>query len=228
MEKLKLAVEKRTIEGKQVKKLRREGIIPANIFGKELKSKSVQVPEKDLMKVFRKAGETSLVEVNMKEETYPSLIHNLQVDPISDRPLHVDFHKVNLKEKITANVPLKIVGESTIVKSGEGLILQPINEVEVEALPAELPHEIEINVENLNEVGQSLHIKDLKIDKAKVEIKNDPEEVVVTVQSAEMKEEIVEEAPTPEDVEATSEKGEEPTEESTEGQAEEKGEPGEA
>lgn len=155
------------------------------------------------------------MELKLKDELYPSLIHNLQLDPVSDRPLHVDFHKVNLKEKITANVPLRLVGESPIVKSGEGLILQPITEVEVEALPAELPHEIEIGVENLNEIGQSLHIKDLKIDKARVEIKNDPEEVIVTVQSAEMKEEVVEEAPAPEEVEATAEKGE-----SEEGEAE--------
>jgi len=208
MEKIKIAVEHRKILGKKVKKLRREGLLPANIFGKGLKSKAVQVQGKDFQKVFKEAGETGVVEVKLKDETYTSLIHNIQRDPVSDKITHVDFHKVNLKEKITANVPVKLVGEAPAEKSGAGLILQTINEIEVDSLPADIPHEIEADISNLSEVGQSIHVKDLKIDRDKVEIKNDPEDTVLTVQTAEMKEEPVsEEAPSPEEVEATAEKG---------------------
>lgn len=212
MERTKIEVEKRKITGKKVKKLRKEGLIPANIFGKELKSISVQVESKLFQKAFKEAGETALVDVKVGSEIYPSLIHNLQRDPKSDSVIHVDFHKVNLKEKVTTSIPVVLEGESPIVKSGEGLILQTIQEVEIECLPADIPQNIVVNSEELTEVGQSVHIKDLKIDKAKIEIKNDPEEVVATVQTAEMKE-VVEETPvTPEDVEATAEKGEDEAE----------------
>lgn len=221
MERTKIEVEKRKITGKKVKQLRRDGLIPANIFGKDLKSVSVQVDLKIFQKAFKEAGETALVDVKVGSETYPSLIHNLQRDPRSDSITHVDFHKVNLKEKITTSVPVVLAGESPIVKSGEGLILQTLHEVEIECLPVDIPQNIVVNSEKLTEVGQSVHVKDLKVDKAKVEIQNDPEEVVVTVQVAEMKE-VVEETPiTPEDVEATAEKGEG---EETEGEAGEGGE----
>lgn len=208
MDRTKISVEQRKITGKKVKQLRKEGIIPANIFGKDLKSISIQVELKEFQKAFKEAGETALVDVKVGSEVYPSLIHNLQRDPRYDSIIHVDFHKVNLKEKITTEVPVVLEGESPAVKSGEGLILQTLNEVEVECLPTDIPPHITIDAEKLTEVGQSVHVKDLKVDKTKVEIKNDPEEVIVTVQTAEMKEVVEEVVVSPEDVEATSEKGE--------------------
>ena len=210
MEKIKINVEPRKIIGKKVKSLRKEGLLPANIFGKDLKSKAIQVQEKEFHKTFKLAGETGVVEVRVKDETYPALIHNVQRNPVTDKVTHVDFHKVNLKEKITAHVPIKLVGESPAEKSGVGLILQTINEIEVESLPVDIPHEIELDISDLSEIGQTIHVKNLKVDKEKVEIKNDPEEVVVSVQTAEMKEEPEQvEAPAPEEVEAIAEKGEE-------------------
>src|SRR3990172_10692835 len=210
MEKIKIDVELRKIIGKKVRSLRREGLLPANIFGKDLKSKAIQVQEKEFYKTFKLAGETGVVEVKVKDETYPALIHNVQRNPVTDKVTHVDFHKVNLKEKITAHVPIKLVGESPAEKSGIGLILQTINEIEVESLPVDIPHEIELDISDLSEIGQTIHIKNLKVDKEKVEIKNDPEEVVVSVQTAEMKEEPEQvEAPAPEEVEAIAEKAEE-------------------
>ena len=189
MERIKIEVEPRKVTGKKVKKLRSEGLIPANIFGKDIKSISVQVNLKEFQKAFKEAGETALVDVKAGAETFPSLIHNLQRDPRHDTVIHVDFHKVNLKEKITASVPVLLEGEAPIAKSGEGLILQTLNEVEVECLPTDIPQHIIVNAEKLTEVGQTVHVKELKVDKDKVEITNDPEEVVVSVQTAEMKEE---------------------------------------
>ena len=213
MEKIKIDVEPRKTLGRKVKSLRKEGLLPANIFGKGLKSKAIQVQEKEFYKAFKLAGETGVVEVRVKDETYPALIHNVQRNPVSDKIAHVDFHKVNLKEKIIAHVPINLVGESPAEKSGVGLILQTINEIEVESLPADIPHEIELDISGLSEIGQTIHVKNLKVDKEKVEIKNDPEEVVVSVQTAEMKEEPEQaEVPAPEEVEATKEKGEEESE----------------
>lgn len=212
MDKVKLTVEERAELGKKVRRLRAAGIIPANLFGKGIKSKSLQVDRKLFQKTFRTVGETGLVELSVGSTTHPVLVHSVQRDPRSDQIIHVDFHEVNLKEKITANVPVVLVGESPAEKSGVGLVLQTLNEVEVECLPSDIPHNFEVSIDGLEEVGQGLHIKDLKVDKAKVEIKNDPEEMIVTVQTAEMKEEVEEAPVSPEDVEATAEKGEEATE----------------
>lgn len=208
MERTSIKVESRKVFGKKVKKLRSEGLVPANIFGKDIKSIAVTIDLKEFQKAFKESGETALIDVKLGTEVYPSLIHNLQRDPKRDFVIHVDFHKVNLKEKITTYVPVILEGESPAVKSGEGLLLQTLNEIEVECLPTDIPANIAINAEKLTEVGQSVHIKDLKVDKDKVTITNDPEEVVVTVQTAEMKE-VVEETPvSPEEVEAIAEKGE--------------------
>jgi large subunit ribosomal protein L25 len=208
MDKVKLTVEERTELGKKVKRLRATGIIPANLFGKGIKSQSLQVDRKLFQRTFRQVGETGLVELSVGSSNHPVLVHRVQRDPRSDQITHVDFHEVNLKEKITANVPVVLIGESPAEKSGVGLILQTLNEVEVECLPADIPHNFEVSIDKLEEIGQSIHVKDLKADKEKVEIKNDADEMIVTVQTAEMKEEVEEEAVSPADVEATAEKGE--------------------
>lgn len=201
-----LEVKARDLVGKKVKRLRKEGIVPANIFGTGIKSTSIQVNFKDFASVYSKVGETGLVELKEGTSSYPVLVHQIQKEPRTDVVLHVDFHQVNLKEKTTANVPVVLTGESPIEKSKEGIVLQSMNEVEVEALPTDIPHNIEINIESLTEVGQTVQVKELKVDKSKVEIKADPEAVVVTVQTAELKEEVAPEAPA--EVEVISEKAE--------------------
>lgn len=207
MKKINLSTEQRKVLGKKVKHLRKEGKVPANIFGKDFKSKSLTVEEVDFRNVFKEAGETGVINVKVGSDEYPALVHSVQLDPRTDALLHVDFHKVNLKEKITTHVPITTEGESPAVKSGIGLILQTISELEVESLPADIPSEIKIDIAKLEEVGKSIHVKDLKVDRDKVEVKNDPEDTVITVQTAEMKEEEPEQEVSPEDVEATAEKG---------------------
>jgi large subunit ribosomal protein L25 len=218
----KATIEERKTFGKKVKKLRTGGVLPANLFGKDIKSKGLQIKEKDFRHLFKEVGETGVVEVKLKKETYPALIHNVQRDPVSDKIIHVDFHKVNLKEKIIAHVPIKLIGESPAEKSGVGLILQTINELEIESLPGDIPSEVEVDISNLTEVGKNINVKDLKVDREKAEVKNDPEDVVVSVQTAEMKEEPVEEEKAPEEVEAIAEKAEEEEAEGEEKPAEEK------
>lgn len=182
MNEIKLKAEKRELEGRKVKKLRRDGLLPANIFGRGVKSQSIQVNLKEFGQVFQKAGETNLVEVGLGKETRPVLIHNVQLDPITDQVLHVDFLQVDLKKKVTAEVPVELVGVSPAEKQSLGTVVQYVNEIKVEALPTEIPDKFEIDISVLSEVDQMVQIKDLKIDASKVKIEGDPEQLVVKVE----------------------------------------------
>ena len=186
----------REITGKKVKKIRQEHLIPATVFGKGIKSSSLSVPEKEFIKVFKEAGETGLIELKYGKDTQHVLIADVQKHPVSHQILHVQFHAVSLTEKIKANVPLELVGESPAVANNIGLLLQPIDEVEVEALPTDLPEQIAINVSSLSEVDQQITVGELPVPKG-VEILTDKEEIVVKVAplvSEEAKKEAEEEA----------------------------------
>lgn len=183
MQKYNIKAEKRTIVGKQVKKLRKQGLLPVSVFGKDVKSEALSVPVKEFMTIFNKAGETGLVELGYEGKTQHVLISHVQIHPLSRLPLHAELHAVKLTDKIKANVPVHIEGEAPVVKDGIGVILQTLNEVEVEALPANLPESITVNVEALSEVGQQIKVADLKVSK-EVEILTDREETVVNVGAA--------------------------------------------
>ena len=193
MKKIELKAEKRSIVGRKVKKLRREGKVPANLYGSGFKSISLLVDAKEFSLAYKDAGETSVVELLVEKNTYPVLIHHTQLHPVDDKPLHIDFLKIDLKKKVTANIPLEIVGESPAEKQGLGTLVSYIDEVEVEALPGDLLDKIEVNVESLIEADQSLAIKDLVYDKSKLTVANDPETIVVKIEL--QKEEVVEVAP---------------------------------
>jgi large subunit ribosomal protein L25 len=190
-----LKAEVRKIEGRKVKTLRSEGVVPANIFGKKVKSQSVQVSLKEFEAIYKEVGETGVISLAIGSEKRPVLVHNVQLNPKTDEILHVDFHQVDLKEKIEADVPVELIGESPAEKQSLGTVVQYINEVKVEALPADLPEKFVIDISDLSEVDQAVFVKDLKIDRSKVEVKNDPEEIVVKVEPPQ-KEEVVE-VPTP-------------------------------
>lgn len=163
MKKITLKVDKRTVVGKKVKKLRREGILPATIYGKDIKSVSVQVPLKEFEKTYKEVGETGLVELSLdSEKTRPVLIKNVQLEPRMSMPLHADFYQVNLTEKIKANIPVEAVGEPKAVLDKIGLLEVPMFEVEVEALPADLPEKIEVDVANLSNIDDQITVGDVK------------------------------------------------------------------
>lgn len=207
-----LKVEKRKILGKKVKNLRKEGIIPANIYGKDIKSASIQVSFKDFEKIYKQVGSTGIVDVEFDGKTIPSLIHSIQTD-YHKNPLHADFFKVNLKEKIKTMIPLSFVGEPKAVSEKLGLLMEILHEVEVEALPEELPEHIEINVENLSSVGEQTTVGDIKAPQG-VTILTDPGQVVAKIGEL-VVEEPEPEAPVEEGEEGVAE-GEETTKEETE------------
>lgn len=181
-EKIVLEVQKREIFGRKVKKLRREGILPANIYGKGIKSLAVQVPLKDFQKVYEKVGETGILELKVakEEKTRPVLIHNVQLHPVTDEPLHVDFHQVSLKEKITTSIPVEVVGESPAVEQKIGVLIRPLTEVEVEALPTELPEKFTVDISQLKEIDQAIRVGDLQPPEG-VKILTAPGEILVKI-----------------------------------------------
>ncbi len=220
----KLSVSKRTVLGKEVRKMRREGLMPANIYGADFESTAIQLPLKDFKSVFAIAKETGLVDVELDGKIIPVLIKNVQIDPSTDEPLHTDFHKVNLKEKISAKIPVEAVGEPKAVTDKIGLLEQPVMEVEVEALPTDLPEKIEVNVENLAAVDEQVLVSDLSVP-AGVEVLTDSAQVVFKIGeliTKEMEEQMAaDEAATEEAAAATDEAAAEGEETKTEDGAEE-------
>jgi large subunit ribosomal protein L25 len=212
----KLTAEKRTVLGKQVKKLRRDGFLPANVYGKDLQSTAIQVAIKEFLAVYKEVGETGLIDLTVASETKPVLIKNYQVAYPHRLPLHVDFYQVNLKEKVKTMVPLQLIGEAQAVTENLGTLLQPISEVEVEALPNDLPEHIEVAIAHLAAVDDAVTVADL-IAPSGVTILTDPGQTVVKI-AAPVAEEPAEE--TPAEGEA-QEGGETPEEGKAEGAQEE-------
>lgn len=212
MDKHTLEGEIRKISGRKVKSLRREGLLPANVYGKKVKSEAISLKLSDFKKVFSEAGETGLITLSIKGDKQKQdravLVSNVQYHPVSDLPIHVDFRQVDLKEKITAAVAVEIFGEAPAEKTGVGTAVQYIDEVEVEALPSDLPDKFTVDISGLVEVDQAILVKDLKYDKAKVEVKQDPESIIAKVEPPQ-KEEVVEVAP---EVPLEGGEGEVPTE----------------
>lgn len=195
MQKKELTAEIRKIKGRKIKGLRAQGILPANVSGKKIKSESIQVNLKEFKKIFSEVGETGLVELKIGSEVRPVLIHNIQKNPVTDEFVHADLLQVDLKEKVEAEVPVELTGEAPAEKQGIGTVVQYLNEIKVEALPTDLPEKFVIDVSELAEVDQAVFIKDLKVDRSKVDIKADAEEIVIKVEPPQ-KEEVVE-APAP-------------------------------
>ena len=203
--KITLKFDKREEFGRKVKRLRKVGKIPANIFGKEIKSASITVDKKEFSQVFEKAGETQVIDLGGRSV----LVSNVQSDPVSGEFIHIDFRQVDLKEKIEAKVPIEVIGESPAEKQNLGTVVQQIHEIEVEALPADLPEKIIIDISKLTEVDQAIYVKDLKVDK-NIEVKTDLELIVVKVEPPTKEEVIV--APVAVEGETPEVEGEKPAE----------------
>lgn len=177
-----LKAKPREIFGRKVKRLRHEGLLPANIYGKKVKSQAIQVSLSDFNKVYKKAGETVIVKISLGTKKKPVLIHNVQFDPVTDIPLHADFFQVNLKEKVTAQVPIEAIGKAPAEKEGKGTAVMQLDEVEVEALPSDLPEKFEVDLTRLSEVDEAIYVKDIKVNKKKVELKSAPEQIIVRIE----------------------------------------------
>lgn len=206
----KLKAESRKISGRKVKQLRREGIIPANVYGKDVKSLSIQIPVKDFKTAFAKVGETGILdlEINKEVKPRPVLVNSVQIHPVTDDILHVDFRQVDLTKKVAVSIPIEVTGESPAVTQG-GVLIQLIHEVEVEALPRDLPDKFTLNVSKLESIGQGISLKDIKVDAAKVKLMAENlNELVVKIEEPTKEEIVAPPTPQPEAGQPVAEKGE--------------------
>lgn len=187
--KIELNASVRTEVGSQLGALRRDGNIPAVLYGKGIDNVSIKVNAKDFSKVLKEAGESTLVYLSVDGSEYPTIITEVVSDPISSQYIHADFHKVNLKEKIKAHVPVVFEGESSAVKDLKGVFVRNVNEIEVEALPQDLPHEISVDISVLKELGAQILAKDLKLPNG-VELQTEADAIIALVQEPMSEEEL--------------------------------------
>lgn len=158
MKKHALTAEKREQFGRKVKHLRSSGNIPATIYGKGIKSLSVTVRGDMFEKVYGQAGETGLVELSVGESIHPVLIHTIQRDPVHHQLLHIEFHHVDLKQKVRAKIPLELMGDAPAVVGKVGVLLTLLNTIDVEALPTNLPDKIAVDVTKLTSVDEDVKV----------------------------------------------------------------------
>jgi large subunit ribosomal protein L25 len=219
-ERAELTAEKRTVLGKQVKRLRRQGQVPGVMYGHGFDPIPLQFEERDLRQVLSHVGGSQLISIKVKgqKKSETTLLRDLQRDSISGALLHVDFYRVMMTERLTTEVPLVIVGESPVVESREGILLQGLSAIEVECLPGDLVDAIEVDLSDLTEVDQALHVRDLAIP-AGIELLTDLDEMIVRVVPLE-EEEIIEEEEVEEVLIPEAEEVEVVTEAKAEGTAE--------
>ncbi|MGB2762069.1 MAG: 50S ribosomal protein L25 [Minisyncoccales bacterium] len=194
--------------------LRNKGLLPAVLYGPKIKNFSLQVNEKEFEKIFKEAGESSLVNLKVGEKEFLVLIHDFQKDPLKGNFIHVDFYQPVLDEETEATVPLEFIGEAAAVKELAGTLVKNIKELNVKALPQNLPHDIKVNVETLKTFEDSITIKDLKIPEG-VRVLKEPEEIIALVSPPEKVEEELEK-PVEEKVEEVEKVGEKEKEEKKE------------
>jgi len=160
--------------------MKAQGKIPAVVYGPNVKNASLEVDEKEFKKVFRQAGESSLIELVLEKEKRPVLVNSIQKDPVSGNIIHIDFFQASLKEEVEVAVPLVFLGSAPAEKDLGGTLNKNILEIEVRALPQNLPHEIAVNIDALKTFEDHILVKDLVLPKDVKAIKN-PDEIVASV-----------------------------------------------
>lgn len=179
---IELSAKTRKDFGKKTKSIKNAGQIPAVAYGRGLKNVLIQVDEKEFKKVFKAAGESSLIELAIEGEKAkkPVLVHEMQKDPVSGRIIHIDFFQPSLTEKVEVAIPLVFEGVAPAEKDLGGTLVKNMSEIEVKALPQNLPHEIKVNIGALRTFEDHILVKDLQISKD-IEILKKPEDIIAAV-----------------------------------------------
>ena len=187
-----LEVAPRTTVGRHVSGLRRQGLVPGIIYGHSVKPLTVEIPGKDFAKMFHRAGRSHLLQLRVEGERVarPVLIKELQINPRTAEPVHVDFFQVNLLEKLTVQVPVVLVGEAPATKFNAGELLHLIHQLEVSCLPDAIPGEIDIDVSGLAEIDDAVRISEVQLPEG-VELAAalDPDEVIAKIAAPRVQEE---------------------------------------
>ena len=171
--------------------LRKAGEIPAVFYGANKKNTPISISTVEFKKIWREAGESSAILIKTTEGDTDVLIHEVQVDPVTDEPIHVDFLAIDMKKKIRVEVPLVFEGISNAVKSGIGNLVKVLHEIEIEALPADLPHNLVVDISSLEGLENQVFVSDIKIPAGVTVITEGKEVVASIIAQVEEKEEVV-------------------------------------
>jgi len=175
--------------GKKAHALRGAGFLPAVVYGEGVASAPISVPAKDFEKVYRAAGESTLVKLDLEGKEYNVLIHDVALDPLKDVPTHADFYAVRMDKLIRTKVPVLFVGESPAVKSEGAILVKVLHELEIEALPSNLPHDLKADISRLETLESKLFVKDISLPQG-VKIFADTDDIVAIAESPRSAEEL--------------------------------------
>ena len=190
-ERPELTAQRRQVTGKKVARLRRQGIVPAVLYGHGHPSEPLQVDAKAFEQLRRHVGRNALVDLHVENgRPRPVLVHGVQEHPVDRHVMHVDFFLVRMTEELTVDVPIVMTGESEAVEKLGGTLLHLLDSVKVRALPADLPDSLELDVRPLRSFEEVLHVRDLQVPEA-VAVLTDPDEPIARVQTPRVEEELV-------------------------------------
>ncbi len=182
--KQELAAQERSVTGKQVKRLRRDGLVPAVLYGNGVPSVPLQVERDALEQLLRHFGRATLLQLKLNgKRASTALIKQVQTSPTSGELLHVDFQRVGAREKLRTRVPLHFVGESPIANRGDVAIVRTMDEVQVECYPADLPAVVNVDLSHLVEPGSVIRVEDISAG-SKVAILDQPDHVIASASAA--------------------------------------------
>ncbi len=192
MQTLTLTANKRS-KADRLEAIRIKGMIPAVVYGARVENTSISVPSVSFEKTLKMAGESSTIVLDLEGTKIDVLIHDVQVDPIKGHPIHIDFLAVDMNKPVEVQVPLEFSGISQAEKDGLGTLVKVMHEIEIKALPKDLPHSIIVDISSLVTLSDQIHVKDLKVAK-EISILTDENEVVALVAAAKA-EKVEDEAP---------------------------------
>ncbi len=172
-----LEVQPRSVVGKKVSQLRRQGLVPATVYGPKVEPISIQIPYRPLQLMLLKAGGTNLIELDMEGKKTPVLAREVQRDFMRQDIMHVDFFALNMSEKVTIDVPIHFINESPAVAAKLGVLITGPTVLTIETLPSQLISVIEVDLALLKNVGDSVHVRDLKLG-SEITLLNDPDEMI--------------------------------------------------
>ncbi len=185
---------------KSLKELRGGSEMPAVFYGPKEESTPIAINVDEFKKLWDTAGESTVIELKGDGIDVEALIHEVHVHPVTGKPQHADFYVMEKGKKVSVKVPLEFIGTAPAVKELGGVLVKALHEIEIEVLPKDLPHEIEVDVSILTDFEKSIHAKDIAIPEG-AELVTDPEETVALVNEAKEEEETDDEQPSIEDIE---------------------------
>jgi len=178
MEEVVLKAKHRSVIGKQVRALRRAGILPAVLYGRKFESIPVTLDMREANRVLPRVTSSQLVTIDLDGEKHRTLVREKQRHPVLGSLIHVDFNVVSMTEKLHANISIHLFGESSAVKDLNAILVAGLEEIEVECLPQYLIDRIEVDLSALENIGASIHVRDIKLSEH-IEILTDPDEIIV-------------------------------------------------